>query len=359
MLSDKLSNYFTSGMRSRGRSYFQNGNVNVLSIDKDGHVSAEVVGSDTYTVTFDLRRQRHGWTIGAFCTCPYVDSNLDVCKHIWATLLAVEKRPPYASPPQDVDLDLVDGPADDEDWDDENGEEEFAEPKPAPSSLRFSDFVHGLESVLPPSVTQFRRTLIPSKGSRGAPPAPKPAPVPPWVRLFRELGARAEPEERFGLLAAPALLPLYVLETGQHGQHGCFAISLAHQTPTATGRPGKPKRLSIRAADINRMTDSIDRQVCLMLVGAGMPDQRYGYYNRFMEDYRPASSSWTIMGEVRASLLPMLFQTGRFYMRQPPTNELTPMAHAMAGAFGSGKGSWGSPARIFPRNTAFRPTRQM
>jgi hypothetical protein len=321
MLSEKLSNYFTSGVRSRGRSYFQNGNVNILSIDKDGHVSAEVVGSDTYTVTLDLYRQRHVWTIGTFCTCPYVDSNLDFCKHIWATLLAVEKRPPYGSPAQDVYLDLVDVPADDED-----GEDESAEQKLAPSSLRFIDFVHGLESMLPPPAAQFLQTFIPPRGSRGAPPAPKPAPVPPWVRLFRELGARSEPEERFGLLAAPALLPLYVLETEQHAQHGCFAISLAHQTPTATGRPGKPKRLSIRAADINRMTDPIDRQVCLMLVGAGVPDHRYGYYNRFMEDYRPASSSWAIMGEVRAALLPMLFQTGRFYMRQPPTNELTPLA---------------------------------
>jgi len=58
MLSDKLSNYFTSGVRNRGRSYFQNGSVTILAIDGDGHVAAEVIGSDIYTVTLDPQRKR-------------------------------------------------------------------------------------------------------------------------------------------------------------------------------------------------------------------------------------------------------------------------------------------------------------
>jgi len=218
MLSDGLSNYFTSGVRSRGESYFQNGKVNILSIDGDGYVLAAVVGGDTYTVTLELQSKRRRWKIKASCTCPYVDSNLDFCKHIWATLLAVEKRSPYTSPPPnlelDLDLDVLEGALDDEEGD-ESAEEELG-----PHSLRFGDFVHGLESMLPPSATQFIQSFTPSRGSRSAPPAPKPAPVPQWVRLFRELGARAEPEARFGLLAAPALLPLYVLEAEQHGQQG-------------------------------------------------------------------------------------------------------------------------------------------
>ena len=66
MLSEALSNYFTSGVRSRGQAYFQRGSVRKFSIDQGGNVSAKVVGSDTYTVTLDLQRQRNGWTIGAF-----------------------------------------------------------------------------------------------------------------------------------------------------------------------------------------------------------------------------------------------------------------------------------------------------
>jgi hypothetical protein len=63
----------------------------------------------------------------------------------------------------------MDGRADDEDCDDENGEEKFAEPRPSSSSLRFSDFVGDLAPKLSPSAALILQVLIPSKGRAGAP----------------------------------------------------------------------------------------------------------------------------------------------------------------------------------------------
>lgn len=90
------------------------------------------------TITLDLQSKRRRWIINASCTCPYVESNFDFCKHMWATLLAVEKRSPYGSPPQNVELDLdLDGLPDDEEEDGEYADHELGR-----SWLRFSDFVH-------------------------------------------------------------------------------------------------------------------------------------------------------------------------------------------------------------------------
>ena len=96
MLSTRLSHYFTGGVRNRGRSYFQHGKVKILSIDANGSVATEVTGSEVYMVTLELERSGVSWEIKASCTCPYVDSNFDLCKHIWATVLAVETRPPFS-----------------------------------------------------------------------------------------------------------------------------------------------------------------------------------------------------------------------------------------------------------------------
>ena len=126
MLSARISNYFTAGIRNRGRSYFQSGQVNVLSTGESS-VVAEVIGSEAYTVTLGLTNRSGAISkIEAFCSCPYVDSNLDFCKHIWATILAVEKRPPFSSMTHNVRLELANDPSVDED--DENDEATPVEP---------------------------------------------------------------------------------------------------------------------------------------------------------------------------------------------------------------------------------------
>ena len=71
-------------VRQRGVDYARRGAVRLRPQRSGGApVSASVVGKDIYFT--NLRYERYAlWT---FCTCPYFDENVDICKHIWATLV--------------------------------------------------------------------------------------------------------------------------------------------------------------------------------------------------------------------------------------------------------------------------------
>src|SRR5918992_4290257 len=72
--------------RSRGQSYFSAGAVRKLSGD-EWSVEARVQGSRLYDV--DIFRLENSFE--SSCSCPYYDGSADICKHIWATMLAAEK----------------------------------------------------------------------------------------------------------------------------------------------------------------------------------------------------------------------------------------------------------------------------
>lgn len=327
MLSASISKYFTGGIRNRGQGYFKSGQVRILSTGSSS-VVAEVHGSEIYTVTLGITHQAGAdKKIEAFCTCPYVDSNLDFCKHIWATILAVEKSAPFASLTGHVVLELL-GESSDDEYDDDDMDD--ADPGSIRTGSRQMQS-HILRNLAMMATPAGLRKLMSGERSistgRKSPRKPKAPPLPAWSSLFQTLAAKARlyvpPDDP---VADSSLQPIYVLETQPNTRHGGFAIGLAQQLLTASGKPGKPKRLPIRAADINRMTDPIDRQICLMLVGAGSTDPSYGYYGSSYGSYQPAQSHWRIVDEVRSSLLPLLFQTGRFRFRHPQTDELVPLA---------------------------------
>src|SRR5438128_2523416 len=81
-LVTQLSRDFDSGVRNRGRSYFQGGLVRNLE-GTAWSVEANVRGSRNYKVS--LAREEN--EIKVSCTCPYFET-AGPCKHIWATLLA-------------------------------------------------------------------------------------------------------------------------------------------------------------------------------------------------------------------------------------------------------------------------------
>src|SRR5262245_18051496 len=85
----RLSQVFASQVshksRSRGYQYFASGAVRDLRIS-DGAVVATVAGSDDYDVTLEQKDDR----LAATCTCPYFTDRLEICKHIWAVILAAE-----------------------------------------------------------------------------------------------------------------------------------------------------------------------------------------------------------------------------------------------------------------------------
>jgi superfamily II DNA or RNA helicase len=79
--------FFSKKERSRGEEYFRWGKVKELAVDEDSGW-ATVSGENEYEVHIDWSRPEE---LKVVCDCPYSADHV-TCKHIWATLLALEKR---------------------------------------------------------------------------------------------------------------------------------------------------------------------------------------------------------------------------------------------------------------------------
>ena len=108
-LSDALASQVTSSTRARGLDYFTR--KKVLSLEQhDGIIQATVAGTDDYDVWIESGGPR----LRVSCTCPHCIDHLQVCKHIWATMLAAEVKglpllPPGPAPSR-IRFDVVADP---------------------------------------------------------------------------------------------------------------------------------------------------------------------------------------------------------------------------------------------------------
>ena len=86
-IAQKLAREFSDAVRSRGQSYFAKNRVAIAAASA-GEVVARVKGTEKYKVRLRLR----GIKLIASCSCPYFGPAGAPCKHLWATLLAVDAR---------------------------------------------------------------------------------------------------------------------------------------------------------------------------------------------------------------------------------------------------------------------------
>jgi hypothetical protein len=84
-LITELSSDFSKAVRSRGADYFQEGRVKITN-GSGREVHARVRGSRDYRVDLEIE----GNEIVVHCDCPAFER--EPCKHIWATILAVEGK---------------------------------------------------------------------------------------------------------------------------------------------------------------------------------------------------------------------------------------------------------------------------
>ncbi|PYR25215.1 MAG: hypothetical protein DMF98_12990, partial [Acidobacteria bacterium] len=121
-VSESIGKTISHTSRVRGSSYFQSGAVRSLSIE-NGVIQALVRGTASYTVWLETGDE----VIRASCSCPYFVDHVDICKHIFAVVLAAEAQSiPLVAPgvrPEDVEIEAL-LPDDDEDLLDEDEEEE-------------------------------------------------------------------------------------------------------------------------------------------------------------------------------------------------------------------------------------------
>ena len=96
-----LAPFVTERTRGKGHSYFVTGTVSILDASAD-FVSAHVRGTRVYHVT--LNREGAGYT--GTCECPFFLDRQDICKHIWAVVLAADAEGLVPADGEDAWLDV-------------------------------------------------------------------------------------------------------------------------------------------------------------------------------------------------------------------------------------------------------------
>ena len=289
-LANSLGSGFSSTTRNRGRAYFLSGRVRI-SQSSDDHLTATVSGSrrTPYSVEIDWSDIMDGQII-ATCTCPHYEDGF-LCKHIWATLLAMEdgswsdEMPTgEASVLHEYDEELE--YADDDRYDDEFDDIEQDEFAPYPAS--------------------------PMWGSVQKPRTPHRPSSPNWQTQLRQVSdyAALVAQHSGGPSDTPKLRQAwFALNIEESARRGHLVIDLREQESRKDGELGSVKKLSVRRDSIPPFTDPEDTRLIELLLGnQSSDDSSYGSYSYY--SYQPFSRV-VVAPAMYEFLLPRLSATER------------------------------------------------
>ncbi len=290
-LSMEVAGQVPGQIQRKGRSYFQSRAVRILDGAED-YVDAEVRGSSLYEVGLF----RKGQKLQVGCSCPYFQQNLDVCKHIWATLLATDdqgylqgagrsaRRGHLTLEPDET---YIDDYSPEDNYDDE-GEEAWEEPRPP---VRLSS---------------------PRKKKR------KKAPAPSWKKQLSALRQSADNHDE-GASTWPADREIfYIVDQAATMEGKGLVLEIASREKKQNGDWAKPKARRVEKEDIPHLPDAGDRQILSLLLGAQQQVNYGGYYSS--NGYSSSASRWVFSKSQQEALFPMLAQTGRFWFRPDELN---------------------------------------
>ncbi|MFN0137282.1 MAG: SNF2-related protein [Phycisphaerae bacterium] len=307
-LLTRLRDSFSKNAREKGERYFVENRVQAVQKVSDTQRVAFVNGESEYDVIVEAVTHPLPHTMLAACTCPHFLQDGTLCKHIWAALRAFQKH----------DLLNWDGflPVKvfaDDDLLDELDATYPNEPMPdAPAVL--STWV---------SATPHLRVAAPT------PAPPEPLQLTQWlsrVRLDDDREEKKSPQYGGGPIE-----PIYVLNLDSHEMTPrMMPISLFFRTRTATGQPGKARRLILSTAVLPKLATDLDRQIAERLLPLAVPARNaesemysYGYsYDPYTSVADP--KVWRLRSDTWPILLPHMLATGRLCIRAGESETFEP-----------------------------------
>ncbi len=281
---DALGRHIGRKIKERGRDYFERNCVSIVYEDAE-FVSAEVRGTRTYDV--DLERENKSLIYS--CSCPFFEDNFNVCKHIWATLLEMEKRGILRNWKHNFPNELIPAYVD-----------PFHEKNVGPEGTDFEDI-------------RLSGYSDPEKGPRIDPATPD-----NWRRLLDKFNFNQAREHVPELpVWPPEREILYVFEvSGQMPDYGP-AIHLHTREPKKTGGWKKERPLAFTHEMLPLVPDPVDRQILHRLLGV----QRETWYRSQYE----STARFTPKAHDLQALLPEMSKTGRLCLRSPQNGEMIPL----------------------------------
>ncbi|HUT12369.1 MAG TPA: SNF2-related protein [Thermoguttaceae bacterium] len=292
-IADVFASSFSSTTISRGRAYFDSGRVRIRQADGQ-HVAADVAGSrrTPYSVDIDWSNAVDGEG-AATCTCPHYEDGY-LCKHIWATLLKIDREglggvipPGRASMLHEYDEEL-DG--EDDDWEDD-------EP----------------DAVAGPTVHGGHPDRF---DVRGAPirHTNRSSPTSIWQGQLRAVSDHATRQATAKGAALPSMPKQreawFVLNVGETLNSGQLIVDFRQRETRNNGGFGKIKKLSVHVNDVPEFIDEEDGRLVELLVGNQASDES-SYAHYYYSDYRSFSRA-AVAPAMYDLMLPRLCATGRF-----------------------------------------------
>jgi superfamily II DNA or RNA helicase len=296
-LITELSSDFSKAVRSRGADYFQEGRVKITS-GSGREVHARVRGSRNYRVDLEIE----GNELVVHCDCPAFER--EPCKHLWATILAVEgkghlrhgAKGPLVMVPDSDDDGFYDYGAgdfyhdDDDDWPDD----EYVKPP------------HGVRALF----------------GGGRRPNEKPT---SWKEQLTAFGL----DTRAILAGAgeewpPTRRIIYVVDVQATLESQHLILDTLLQDLKQNGEWGKPRKQRVPRWQITSLPDADDRQIFAMLAGS-REQMDYGYFGHDYQDaYDTAPFRHRLTAPLPQIILPLIARTGRCYLK--PRNDSDEMS---------------------------------
>jgi superfamily II DNA or RNA helicase len=295
-VSESIGRTISHTSRVQGTSCFQSGAVRSLSIE-NGVIQALVRGTASYTVWVETGDE----VIRASCSCPYFVDHVDICKHIFAVVLAAEAQSiPLVAPgvrPEDVEIEAL-LPEDDEDFPDKDAEEEEEEEE-----------------------EEEGWRLVPPRTQRATPVLPVRTPA--WKQLLTTVSddVQMPPPGR------PSLLPgqlLFVIDAAASVSSNALVLELMTRDRKSNGEWGKPKIARVTVADVQQLADPDERAILDRLVG---PRPHSGWFGGW-GTYGLELTRLELTGALALDIVPRLCATGRCMLRRiaagvPPRPDTT------------------------------------
>jgi len=282
-LAQLFESKFRGDIRFRGQAYLQAERVAIIRVSED-----DVFGVVRDGVEYATQLSRQNNELRMFCSCVGDGQTRDpACKHLWATLLAVDAQhlvtgapKPGHIPPFFVEVrpSLFDDPADDED-----GEGDVYIPPIGRGSAPAATAVAAPARPAAPKMREWEQRLESLRSYMAVDPTRKTAET-----TDREIYYEVDLEES--------------LKSNQ------LVIQTSQRQRRASGQWGKLKPLKIRPGRMDELELQEDRQILAYLMG-GVPD-RSGWFAQQAE-FQTSIFRYRVPYELCELLLPMMCTTGR------------------------------------------------
>lgn len=286
-LAKLFESKFRGDIRFRGAAYVQAERVAITRVLAD-----ELYAIVRDGVEFHTQLSRQNGELRMFCSCVGDGNTRDpACKHLWATLLAVDQGQLMSSPPrpgnvppfvQEVVPSLLDTPFVDED---------------------------DLSSDIYVPSTSTRSSTATAAPAAAKAPAQRAVNLRDWELKLRELRTTMAPTASSGESAGSREREIfYEVDIEESLKSEMLVIQTSQRQIRASGQWGKLKPLKVRPGKLEEIEHQDDRQILAYLIG-GTPD-RSGWFAQQAE-FQSALFRYRLPFELCTLLLPLMCRTER------------------------------------------------